>query len=47
MIFNARFSFDRVSSNWRTDENRKDNNEENAEQNHRIAPAPTNVAAVL
>src|SRR5438445_3890497 len=44
---NARCSFDRVSSNCRSDENRKDCREKKAKQNHRIAPAPMNVAAVL
>src|ERR1700682_2939509 len=44
---NARCSFARFSSNSRIDENRNDCSEEKAEQNHRIAPAPMNVAAVL
>src|SRR5260370_25042684 len=45
---NARRSFARFSSNSRIDENRNDCcNEEKAEQNHRMAPAPMNVAAVL
>src|SRR3981081_4745821 len=43
---NARCSFARFSSNSRIDENRNDCcNEEKAEQNHRMAPAPMNVAA--
>ena len=47
-ILNARCSFARFSSNNRIDENPDDCcNEEKAEQNHRIAPAPMNVAAVL
>src|ERR1700687_5332994 len=48
MIRNARCSFVLSSSNSRIDENPNDCcNDEKAEQDHRIAPAPMNVAAVL
>src|SRR6266478_445196 len=47
MTLNARCSFDRISSNSLIEENRSDCSDSHAEQNHRITPAPTNVAAVL
>ncbi len=47
MTSNARCSFDGISSNSLSDENRSDCSDSHAEQNHRITPAPIKVAAVL
>src|SRR5882724_3993960 len=47
MTSNTACSFDGVSSNSLIDDKRSDCSDSHTEQNHRIIPAPTNVAAVL